>query len=288
MELTNCIICNSTKNNHFIELTDRLSSNSETFKLVKCECGFVFLNPRPDQDEISNYYKSSNYDPHANKNGLLGIIYKFIQYIMFYLKYKIICNNSKLGKILDIGGGMGEFAQFMNKKKWNMTVHDKFINSTIKSENIKINNNLNLIKANNTFNIITLWHSLEHIHDIPNLFSNIRRLLDVDGTLIIAVPNLDALERSFYNKYWAPYDAPRHLYHFNLKTIEKLCINNNFKIIKKYSLFFDTAYNIFLSLNNYSFKSFLKAIIIYFYTLTLNLLNGPTHSSSFIIVCKKL
>ena len=287
MELIKCIICNSNHNHHFISLNDRLTLNSETFNLVQCECGFVFLNPRPTELQISKYYKSLNYDPHNDRGDFLSTIYKIVQQIMFYWKYQIIIKYSKFGTMLDIGGGKGEFASFMNKKKWNVSVYDKFIDLNIKETHFKKINNLDSIKKNKCFDFITMWHSLEHIHDVKHIFLNLQRLLKEDGTLLIAVPNIDALERNYYDKDWAPYDAPRHLYHFNLASLEKLCINNNFKIIKKYSLFQDTPYNILLSIKKLNFKSTLKAVYVYFFSFFYNILKGPTHSSSFIIICQK-
>jgi hypothetical protein len=99
---------------------------------------------------------------------------------------------------------------------------------------------------------------------------------------------LEAPEKKFFGKYWAPYDAPRHLYHFNIDTLEKLFLINNFKIIKKYSLYQDTPYNILLSMKKNTFYNILKSIFIYLYSLMINILRGPSSSSSMLIVCKKL
>ena len=77
----------------------------------------------------------------------------------------------------------------------------------------------------------------EHIHNIEELFSNLNRMLTIDGILLIAVPNLKAPENTFYSTNWAPFDAPRHLYHFQLETLDNLMKKSNFKIVRKYSLF---------------------------------------------------
>ena len=49
--------------------------------------------------------------------------------------------------------------------------------------------------SNNFFDIVTLWHSLEHIHDVELLLNNIIRILKKDGFILIACPNINAIER---------------------------------------------------------------------------------------------
>jgi len=71
MEKINCPICTSNNNKPYILLKDRLASNkSDIFNLVKCKCNFIFLNPRPSELDISEYYSYNNYSPHK-KNSFL-------------------------------------------------------------------------------------------------------------------------------------------------------------------------------------------------------------------------
>jgi predicted SAM-dependent methyltransferase len=144
-----------------------------------------------------------------------------------------------------------------------------------------------MIKSAEHFNVITLWHSLEHIHNIEELFSNLNRMLTIDGILLIAVPNLRAPENTFYGTNWAPFDAPRHLYHFQLETLDNLMKMSNFKIVRKYSLFQDTPYNILLSMENFTPFQFIKGIFVLCYSIIVTLLNGPDQSSSLLVICKK-
>ena len=105
---------------------------------------------------------------------------------------------------------------------------------------------------------------------------------------MIAAPNIHAIEKKYFKENWVAYDAPRHLYHFDLQTINKLCNNKNFKIIKSYSLIQDTAHNILLSLKDYSIKQVIYGLIIFLSTISKILYRGPKYSSSFLIICKRL
>ncbi len=85
MESIGCIVCGNRKTTPYIEVLDRLSQNSETFQLVKCDCNFVFLNPRPTADEISTYYNSTDYDPHNVKKMINGVDYTSVYKRLLYV-----------------------------------------------------------------------------------------------------------------------------------------------------------------------------------------------------------
>ena len=193
----------------------------------------------------------------------------------------------KKGSILDIGGGNGKFAEFVHGKGWIVTMQDSFLDidrENISSTFISELSELNLSKK---FDVITLWHSLEHIHKINNLFDSLDNLLQDSGIIMIAVPNLNAPERKFYKKCWAPYDAPRHLYHFNFYQLNKLCGQKGYEIIQKYSMYQDLPYNVLLSMPNYLPLQVIKAIFVIFYSFLYTLFAGPKFASSLLIICRK-
>ena len=169
MEIITCIICGNKKYTPFVKVSDRLSQNPELFQLVKCECNFIYLNPRPSEDIMSDYYNYTEYDPHNfTKKNIWGKIYKLVQWMTLRWKFKKIAPFHSSGKLLDIGGGNGEFASFMAQKGWDVILQDKFsiLDNMNEDINIKTVENLEMIKEVEYFNVITLWHSLEHIHNI--------------------------------------------------------------------------------------------------------------------------
>ena len=267
MEKINCPICSSDTNKFHLSLKDRLNSDkNENFNLVKCKCNFIFLNPRPSELEISKYYSYNNYSPHK-KNSFL---YSLAQKISFFWKFNLIKRYAPKARILDYGSGMGSFSSYMIKKGFSVDSYEPILNSK------------NEIKSN--YNIITMWHSLEHIHNLESSFQIISRALKSNGHLIIAVPNLDAAEISYFNEDWAAYDAPRHLYHFNFNSINNLLDKYDFKIIKHSMIIQDTFYNIYLSLNK---RSYLYFIYAFFLSIFKILLNSNKASSKLYICIKK-
>ena len=284
METINCPICDSNKFKNFIEVSDRLDfRNNKIFNIVKCECDFLYLNPRPTIEEISKYYKNSNYDPHKkNKKTFKDILYRFVQKLAISIKSNRIKKHISSGNLLDIGGGMGEFSEYMNNNGFSVTLQDNHSNY---SGNLEFYNDI--FKINSKFNIITMWHVLEHIHDLKQLFKFVNNKLEKNGVFVLAVPNHNAVERNFYKKNWAPYDAPRHLYHFDEFSLSKILKLNNFKIVNSYSLIQDSFYNILLSIKNYNLINIIKSIHISMLCVYKTILGGAFSSSSIMIICKK-
>ena len=152
--------------------------------------------------------------------------------------------------------------------------------------NIKSYSTLDVIE-NKKFDLITMWHSLEHIHDIESLFDNINRVSHKASYMVIAIPNFNAPEKKFFSKKWAPYDAPRHLYHFKYSDVKKLLIRYGWSIYDSKSLFQDTPYNILLSLHDKNFFTYIKALFILIFSMCKTFLFGVKYSSSFMVICKK-
>ena len=72
------------------------------------------------------------------------------------------------------------------------------------------------------FDVITFWHSLEHVYKLNNLLENLRKNLKKNTYIFVAVPNLMTYDAIKYKNYWAGYDVPRHLNHFTRTGIKKL------------------------------------------------------------------
>jgi len=277
MESIKCIICKSNRNNLYNKVNDRFQV-SKTYTIVKCECGFVFLNPRPSINEISkNYNLNTKYLPHnSDKKTIFNILYRFAQRITFLLKKRLIKTYTDKNKnnLLDIGSGDGRFLNYLaTKTNLNIYSNDPYFDSGFSSST----------DSSDNFDIITLWHSLEHIHNIDETFDIIKDKLDLNGILIVAVPNIDAYEKKFFKNNWVAYDAPRHLYHFSPATIAKLFSNYEFNIIKKHTMYQDTLFNIASSLKPFNFLKFISFSIVSIFNIFFN----QTNSSSIIYICKR-
>src|SRR5690606_26436937 len=97
--------------------------------------------------------------------------------------------------------------------------------SAIARESAMKNTGASIVQTTNElrqhFDVITLWHVLEHVPDLNQTLSDLKRLLAENGTMFIAVPNLKSEDANRYQQFWAAFDVPRHLWHFSKKTMSR-------------------------------------------------------------------
>jgi 2-polyprenyl-3-methyl-5-hydroxy-6-metoxy-1,4-benzoquinol methylase len=70
-----------------------------------------------------------------------------------------------------------------------------------------------------SFDVVTMWHSLEHVHDPLAVLRAASQLLTPGGRLLVAVPNVDSLPFRWFGPAWLGLDLPRHLTHFTPATL---------------------------------------------------------------------
>lgn len=245
-----CPLCQNVGFHESIKVKD-YSISAEKFKIDVCErCGLHFTNPYPPIEKIGVYYKSEIYISHSNKgNTLINRLYKFTRKIT--LKNKIKLLNKFPGKnLLDIGCGTGLFIEESLKAGYNVIgveTDENARNNQSTSIRGRVVNSIGNINPEQKFEIITLWHVLEHIHNLNKNFNNIVNHLAPKGKIIIAVPNLNSWDSKHYNIHWAALDVPRHLYHFTEEQIKLLFEMNGITLHKIHPMKFDAYYVSMLS-----------------------------------------
>ena len=238
---------------------------------------------------MDSYYQDQDYQPHAkinSYNSFFNIIFKNISHLWKYnfLNRYIEKDNSRS---IDIGGGDGSLAMYLNKRNIRADVYEKNLSCVkfINSCNIFASSNFSDFK-DNSYDLVMLWHSLEHIHDIDELFKQINRISSKDAVMTIATPNIFASEIKFLKQDWVAWDVPRHLYHFNYYTLGLLVEKYGWEITEKRSIFQDTLFNIYASINsNFIVKIFIFCFI-FIYSLIVQIFSNNKVSSN-LIICKK-
>jgi SAM-dependent methyltransferase len=265
--IKNCPVCEKQNFKEFLKGKDHFLTGEE-FSIAECtDCGFRFTNPRPTEIEILRYYDSPEYIAHdAGKRTFIQAIYTTIRKITLRSKYSIVKKYSNGTALLDIGCGTGEFLNYCRKMNFATTgiePNEKARNFAGKEFGLTIFNESGLDTFSPaTFDVITMWHVLEHVHKLNERMQRINQLLKPGGTLIIAVPDSDSWDAWKYKDFWAAYDLPRHLYHFNQNSLKILAKKNGFSVDTVIPLKFDSFYISLLSEKYSSGKqNYLRALI---------------------------
>lgn len=248
--LTQCPVCKSNSFQHFLNVKD-FSVTKETFNLDQCKnCGFVFTNPRPDEKEIGKYYAFEEYISHTNTNkGFINKAYQWVRnYTLNQKKNLIEQLNGGKGVITDIGCGTGHFLKTCKENGWKVNGSEPADDARgIAKEQTQQEIRTEVYELKEVSDVVTLWHVLEHIHQLDKTLQHISGLVKEGGHLIIALPNLKSWDAKNYKEYWAAYDVPRHLYHFDKDTVKKLVEAFGFQMTAVKPMMFDSLYVSMLS-----------------------------------------
>ncbi|MCK9159124.1 MAG: class I SAM-dependent methyltransferase [Bacteroidaceae bacterium] len=250
-------VCPLCGGNHFKSLmtcTD-FYATKETFELYTCtDCGFTFTQDVPKGSSIDKYYETPSYISHSDtRTGAINIVYHYVRSFMLKKKVQLVINTShlKVGRLLDIGTGTGYFPHAMQSCGWKVEAIEKNLKAQDFAHehfNIQVKGDEALYKyKKESFDAITLWHVMEHLESINDVWELLYSLLKKNGVLIIAVPNHSSYDAKKFGEYWAAYDVPRHLWHFTPETMQKMAIKHHFYLSKQYSMPFDAFYISMLS-----------------------------------------
>ena len=251
---TNCPVCGSPDIKNALSTKDYTVSG-ETFLIAECNaCSLRFTQDVPDAASISPYYKSENYISHTNTSkGLINRLYQSVRKRTLIQKRKLISKATGLekGSLLDVGSGTGSFANEMKQADWQVTGLEPDAGARTMGKQLY---KIELVDTNqfyhlpaSSYDAITMWHVLEHVHDLQGYVAQLKLLLKEKGKLFIAVPNYTAKDADIYKEHWAAYDLPRHLYHFSPKAMQVLMEKHGLKILQHKPMWYDSFYVSMLS-----------------------------------------
>jgi SAM-dependent methyltransferase len=227
--------------------------SQESFAIVECKkCHFKFTNPRPSERNVGKYYQSEAYISHSNsKKGWINRAYHLVR--MYTLRQKLSLINSLVKNnktILDIGCGTGMFLKICKQNGWQVAGVEPDPGARNQAKELvqsSVEEDILLAYDGKVFDVITMWHVLEHVHELEKVIIKLQKLLAPEGTIVVAVPNCESLDAKIYQEKWAAYDVPRHLYHFSPNSIKTLFKKYKLKVKETLPMKLDAFYVSLLS-----------------------------------------
>jgi 2-polyprenyl-3-methyl-5-hydroxy-6-metoxy-1,4-benzoquinol methylase len=251
---TTCPSCHSSDLRPALNATDHTVSHKD-FAIWQCgNCGLRFTQDVPDAASIGHYYRSDDYISHTNtKKGLVNSLYHLVRKQTLSDKHRLILSTTrtKQGKLLDIGAGTGAFAAYMKQHGWEVTGLEpdesarQLAHDLHRVELLPVEDLYSL--PADSYDAITLWHVLEHVHDLHSYLQQLAKLVKRGGRIFIAVPNYTAYDAAVYQGAWAAYDVPRHLYHFSPTAMGTLLAQHDLQLQASQPMWYDSVYISMLS-----------------------------------------
>lgn len=265
--MSHCPLCNASDTVFAMDVRDAAVSG-EVFQLADCKhCGLRFTHHPPCETSIVRYYQSDEYISHQqHAKDAVSKLYMLARKFTLQQKRRLIerFSATSKGSLLDIGAGTGAFLHTMQMAGWDVTglePADTARDAAQQQFQLSLHPSAHLFELPDArFDIITMWHVLEHVHDLHGYLSKIRRLLKPQGKLFIAVPNVESQDALHYGAGWAAYDVPRHLYHFSPDSMRCLMERNALKVTAILPMWLDAFY-IALKSEEYRKGSRLSALV---------------------------
>ena len=249
-----CPVCRSATINKQLSAEDYTVSH-QSFEIWGCSnCQLRFTQGTPDAASVGAFYQSDNYISHTDTaEGFINKLYHFVRKTTLKRKRRLVEQTTGVqkGKLLDIGAGTGAFAQSMQQAGWAVTGLEPDAITRQRAADLY---GLGLQDSGMLFQLppagfaaVTMWHVLEHVHELHAYIEQIKLLLTTNGRLLIAVPNYTAYDAQLYRQYWAAYDVPRHLYHFSPAAMRNLLSQHGLQLLSVKPMWFDSFYISMLS-----------------------------------------
>jgi SAM-dependent methyltransferase len=264
VETVACEFCGSKAGSIALRQCDLLHHVSdEEFTIVRCgQCGVLYLNPRPAESEIGQYYPSQYFGkpspPRPFSRVKRWIMEDFYGYpsdrkagrwrrlrklaLWPEMTRRALVGRGVLpwvgqGRLLDVGCGHGVNAAMLAQQGWQvfgLDLSPEIVGQarTLLGDRVQVGDLLTMRYPDRSFDLVLMSHSLEHMYHPDQALAEARRILDDHGLLVIAVPNADGVEARLFGRWWVNWDPPRHLYHFTKRTLTGLLERAGFSVVR--------------------------------------------------------
>ena len=237
---------------------------------------YVSIPPEKSNLRFEKEYHHVTFDPDGKKRELLKEKKIFLsnnKHILNYLK------NSKPGKIIDVGCGLGWYLSTLNNswQKYGTDISSFALNNAskyCKTINGDIEKILKKKKIKQKFDYIIFSHVIEHLKNPIFVLKKLKGILKKSGTLLLETPNFDsAAFRLFKDRFRLLHD-PTHISLFTNESMVRALNHNGFKIELIDYPYFNTKY--------FNKKNLLKML-----DHKKKIISPPFYGSVMFFVCKK-
>ncbi|HEU4683251.1 MAG TPA: class I SAM-dependent methyltransferase [Nitrospira sp.] len=206
----------------FARRDTRFLVSDQSFSVVKCvECSLVYVNPRPTEKEIREYYTDEFYQAALSPHEALECNRERIEAM-----YRHVAD-LRPGRALDIGCYKGEFLYFLKTKGWSVSGVE-FYSRPPNLFNLDIHYGA-IEEAPfeaRSFDLVTMWAVLEHVYDPKRTLARVRSLLKPTGRLVVLVPNFNSIPGRFMRHD----DVPRHTTMFTRRTLTTMLRQTGYRV----------------------------------------------------------
>lgn len=285
IEVTRCAVCGADEAETVSYGWDRLLGLPGTFRMCRCrECGLLYLNPRPTEEEMLQYYPEE-YEPYSRAIDDEPWFQRLNRRYGMSKRCRAVMAYEPGGRLLDVGCATGNFLYEMARRgTWETYgVEPNSKAAQYARQRLGLNVFTGTLRQarfpDDYFDVVSLWNVLEHLHDPMGDLREVNRVLRHGGLLVLSLPNVESLDAWLFGQYWVGWDIPRHLHVFPRPTLKRLLAATGFALLDERCLagtFFTFALSLrFLideKLDGLSGRALAEKV---FYSAPMRLLSAP-------------
>jgi 2-polyprenyl-3-methyl-5-hydroxy-6-metoxy-1,4-benzoquinol methylase len=220
MKITICRVC-------FSKSIEKYLVNSGYQFMVCHNCGLIFVSNIPDKKIINRIYEHFKYnDLNLDEINIRNDAKKSLE---------VINNHLPTSNLLDIGCGNGYLLDEAIKLGWNakgIDYSDKTVNYAVSKLCLDVKKeNILQYKNISKYNLLTLNQVIEHFTNPTQLIKKCYSLLNKNGYIYIATPNIDSFLSKVTKDKFVYLIPPLHLTYFNDKSMKILLKKQGFRIV---------------------------------------------------------
>jgi 2-polyprenyl-3-methyl-5-hydroxy-6-metoxy-1,4-benzoquinol methylase len=203
--------------------------------LRRCaSCGRLLLDPRPAPRALPSAYQESYYGAGARK--FIPAIERVVDWFRdgrARLAERLL--GGRRGRVLDIGCGSGQFlarliARGHEGHGTELSEATGARAAGVPGLSLKVGFLAEDSYPPGSFDLISIWHVLEHLPEPDLMLRYSHGWLRQGGALLLAVPNADSWQAKLFQGSWFHLDPPRHLYHFNRRSLVQAMTRAGFRV----------------------------------------------------------
>ena len=212
------------------------------WRLVQCvNCGLVYLNPQPQsflyhEDYFTQHVSHDGSLTWTTEGGTLSAQIEINRWQVALLEQHLPTVPVNRGKLLDAGCATGVFLAAARLCGWQVFGFELSPwAAQVAADLLELDVAIATIDAlpvrAEAFDVITCYHTLEHVPSPRRALDCLRAALKPTGLLVAEVPNLMSLEARLEGARWHDLQLPHHLYHFTPRTLVRLLFETGFQVV---------------------------------------------------------